>query len=86
MEGVKPAVKAFILEQYLPGEKPENLTDTTPLISGGILDSLATLSLIAFLEERFRISFAPHEATVDYIDTLDGIEAIVRAKQGATGG
>ena len=48
-------VKQYILETFLPGENPDELKETTPLISGGILDSIATLKLVMFLEERFGI-------------------------------
>ena len=38
----KQQIKDFIMAEFLPGESPDELTDTTPLISGGILDSIAT--------------------------------------------
>ena len=34
------AVKVFILDEFLPGEPADSLTGDTPLISGGILDSI----------------------------------------------
>ncbi len=40
---VEQRVKGFVLEEFLPGEDADNLTDTTPLITSGILDSIATL-------------------------------------------
>ena len=54
-EAMVQAVKGFILDEFLPGEPAENLTGNTPLISGGILDSIATLKLVMFLEEKFGI-------------------------------
>src|SRR3546814_9151427 len=30
---IKSTVKAFILEEFLPGERPEALTDDTPLVT-----------------------------------------------------
>ena len=53
----------------------------TPLISGGVLDSLATVRLVAFLEDQYRITIEPHEASVDYLDTVEQIAAFLRAKQ-----
>ena len=70
MEEVKQAIREYILEEFLPGENPEALTDSTPLITGGILDSLATIKLVAFLEERFHIQIQAHETMVDYLDTI----------------
>jgi len=36
-------VRKFILAEFLPGEDPSRLTPTTPLMSSGVLDSIATL-------------------------------------------
>jgi acyl carrier protein len=80
MEDTKQAIKAYILEEFLPGENPEELTDTTPLITGGILDSLATLKLVAFLEDRFQIVFQAHETMVDYLNTITDIAMLVESK------
>jgi acyl carrier protein len=79
---IKDQVKQFILETFLPGEDPDELTDRTPLISGGILDSIATLKLVMFLEEQFGISLEAHEADREHLDTLDAIVTLVNAKQG----
>jgi len=80
MEDVKPVVKQFILDEFLPGEDAENLTDSVQLIRGGILHSLATLRLVAFLEQRFGIELDAHEANPDNLDTLPDIEALVKRK------
>jgi acyl carrier protein len=74
-------VKKYILETFLPGENPDELKETTPLISGGILDSIATLKLVMFLEERFGISVEAHEADREHLDTLSDIAALVERKK-----
>jgi len=83
MGPIQSTIKAYILDEFLEGANPSELTASTPLISGGILDSLATIRLVAFLEEQFGIVVAPHEAGVDYMDSLDQIAALVRSKQGS---
>lgn len=80
MNTLQETIKAYILEEFLPGENPAELTAATPLITGGILDSLATLKLVAFLEERFKIEFQAHETMVDYLNTLADIATLVRSK------
>jgi acyl carrier protein len=77
---IKLAVKSFILEEFLPGERTDALTDETPLISEGVLDSLATLRLVSYLEKQFRISIAPHEVDAEYLNTLPSIARLVRSK------
>jgi acyl carrier protein len=79
---IQNAVKDFILEEFLQGASPDELGDDTALVTSGILDSLATVRLVAFLEERYGIRVAPHEVSVDYLDTLQSITALVQAKRG----
>lgn len=81
MDDVKSVVKHYLLETFLPGEDPAALTDTTQLVSTGILDSLSTMRLVTFLEERFGIRVAAHEATVDYLNTVDSIVDLVQSKR-----
>ena len=80
VEEIKQAIRVYILEEFLPGENPAELTDSTPLITGGILDSLATIKLVAFLEQRFKIQIQAHETMVDYLDTIADIAQLVSSK------
>jgi acyl carrier protein len=80
MDSVRETVKSYILEEFLPGENPGSLTDATPLITGGILDSLATLKLVSFLEEQFKIEIQAHEVDVEHTNTIADITALVRSK------
>lgn len=80
MDETKQTVKSYILDEFLPGENPEELTDSTPLISGGILDSIATLKLVAYLEERYRIEVEAHEASIEHLNTIADIANFVQLK------
>lgn len=80
-QDIKNTVKTFILNEYLPGEDPAALTDSTPLMTTGILDSIAVLKLVTFLENQFRITIEPHEAVVENLNTLSDIERFVTSKQ-----
>lgn len=73
-------IKNFIMEEFLPGESPDELTETTPLISGGILDSIATLKLVMFMEEEFGVSFQPHEVDKENLDELASIVRLLQSK------
>lgn len=78
---IEASIKTYILNEFLPGEDAAQLTHTTPLISAGILDSIATLKLVSFLEETFSISLAAHETDAEHLDTIDLIAKLVRSKQ-----
>jgi acyl carrier protein len=80
MEHILDDVKAYILEKYLPGENPQALTPTTPLITSGILNSLATLDLVEFLETRYGIELEPHDVDHERLGTLENIERMVQSK------
>lgn len=80
MQEIGQAIKEFILNEFLPGEDPSALTDTTPLVTGGILDSLATINLVLFIEEQFQVKIEAHETSVDYFNTISDIEQLIRSK------
>ena len=81
MSAVADEIRNFILTRYLPGESPENLSNSLPLRTGGVLDSIATLALVSFIEERFGIEVEAHETDVDNFDRIDDIVAFVERKQ-----
>ena len=83
MPEMKQTVKQFILAEFLPGEDPEELTEETTLFSSGLLDSIASLKLVTFLEKEFSISVAPHDIVADNLDTLTAIEKFVESKKAA---
>jgi len=53
-------------------------------MTSGILDSLATLELVSFLEERFGIELEAHETDASRLGTLDAIGNLVRTKLAAS--
>lgn len=83
MDEIKQVVRAFLLEEFLPGEDPTELTDSTPLIRGGILDSIGTLKLVTFLEERFGVVVEAHEAGIDHLDSVGEIVRLIERKRAA---
>jgi acyl carrier protein len=81
MQDITKVVQHFILREFLPGEDPTELTDRTPLITGGILDSISTLKLVVFLEEHFGIVVEAYEAGVEHLDTVAQIAALIAQKK-----
>jgi acyl carrier protein len=83
MSQVTDTIRNFILTKYLPGEYPENLLNDTPLRTSGVLDSLATLALISFIEQEYAIEVEAHETDVDNFDRIDDIVAFIERKRAA---
>ncbi len=85
MSDVAQTVKSYILETFLPGEDPQALTGSTPLITSGILDSLATLDLVSFLETQYGLEFEAADIDPNRIGTLDDIARLIDSKRGKQG-
>ena len=83
MSNMRDVVRAFILENFLPGEDPKNLTDDTELKESGILDSLSTLKLVTFLEEQFRVEFEADDLEAGNLSSIENIERLVNSKMAA---
>jgi acyl carrier protein len=83
MPNAHEEIRQYILSEFLPGEKASNLRDGTPLRTSGILDSMATLRLVGFVEERYGIEVEAHEASVENFDRIDSIVSFIQSKGGA---
>jgi acyl carrier protein len=80
-DAIVESVRQFILAELAPNKQPESLGERTSLFSTGMLDSLASLKLIAFLEQHFAIQVEPHEVVAENLDSLKSIAAYVTNKQ-----
>ena len=79
-DDIREKVRAFILDEILPGERPENLLDDMPLRTSGLIDSMGTIRMTSYLESTFGISIAAHETGVDNFETVDSICQFVADK------
>jgi acyl carrier protein len=77
---IKTAVRQFIAENILLGIHQTTIEDSTPLVTGGLIDSIGMLGLVNFLETRFKVEFVPREIDVHSLDTLQQIEELIRKK------
>jgi len=81
MNEIKEMIRHFIVSTYLPGESPDKLRDDTPLLTSGILDSLAAVNLVGFLEQRFDIELDVYDTSIEHFDRIDDIARCVARKQ-----
>lgn len=82
---IKTEVRKFITENFLSGSLKTTIEDTTPLITGGLIDSIGMVSLVAFIERHFEIEFMPREIDVDRMDTIERIETLIQKKLASSG-
>ena len=82
---IKSAIRQFIAENVLLGVHQTKIEDSTPLVTGGLIDSIGMIGLVAFLESQFKVEFDPREINVQHLNTLEQIEELIRKKQAAAG-
>jgi acyl carrier protein len=74
-------IKNFICRELSSGRELIPIENDTSLIETGVLDSLALLSLLVFLENEFNISVDDYEVVLENFNTVDAICAYVRFRQ-----
>jgi acyl carrier protein len=77
MEDVKDLVLNYVKSEYLDDED-EDISYDTPLISSGYVDSFSMVSLLVFLENKFKIKIPPNRATPEAFNTVNSITSLVK--------
>ncbi len=83
MDEVTKVVLNYIIREYLEEGDDREVTETTPLISGGIVDSFSMVSLKRFLERKYTIQIPDADATPQAFDTVRSIVELVKRFQAA---
>lgn len=79
---MEATIKEHLLSHFLSGRDPATVTDSTALITSGILDSLDTLQIVDFLEKRYKVKIASHEADAENMNTIADMVRLVQSKGG----
>lgn len=73
---MKKMVLEYIIKEYIDDEE-EVITYDTPLISGGFVDSFSMVSLLVYLENKFKIKIPPSKATPEAFNSVENIVGLV---------
>jgi acyl carrier protein len=76
MEEMKDLILQYVIKEYLEDEDTQIACDT-PLISSGYVDSFSMVSLLVFLENKFKIKIPSGKATPEAFDSVNNIVALV---------
>ncbi len=82
-ESIEKSIVTFIEKLPVRGE-PIALTVSTPLISSGLLDSIAAVELLIALEDAFGVSIMPEEINIKDTDTIGQWVELILSKNGNT--
>ncbi len=81
MDELTKVIRDYVQREYLEEGDDREVTETTPLITGGIVDSFSMVSLKRFLEKKYSIKIPDADASPDAFDTVQSIAALVRRFQ-----
>jgi acyl carrier protein len=77
MDEMKKMILDYVRREYLEEDDDRELSETTPLISGGIVDSFSMVSLKRFLEKKYAIQIPDADATPEAFDNVNSIIVLV---------
>jgi acyl carrier protein len=77
---IQSEIERFIVDDLLAGSRP-SLDPDEALFNTGTLDSLGTLRLISFLEERYGIAVQDGDVGDDNFGNLSKLAAFVERKK-----
>ncbi len=78
MDELKKAIRDYVTREYLEDGDDRVISDTTPLITGGIVDSFSMVSLKRFLEKKYGIQIPDADASPEAFDNVNSIASVVR--------
>jgi acyl carrier protein len=77
MDDLESVILAYVKKEYVDDGDDREVTATTPLISGGIVDSFSMVSLKRFVEKKYDIQIPDADASTAAFDTVKSIVALV---------
>jgi D-alanine--poly(phosphoribitol) ligase subunit 2 len=70
-------IKQFIVDEFMPDMSPDELDSDFDLQTGGAVDSLGLLKLVAWMESEFGVSVDESELGPDSLRTVDSIKEFI---------
>jgi acyl carrier protein len=78
MDPAKQMIIDYVKKEFLDEDSDMEVTETTPLISSGIVDSFSMVSLKTFLEKKYKISIPDDKATPEAFDSVNKIMDLLK--------
>lgn len=78
------SIRRFILEDLNWARPPEDLTDQTPLMESGAVDSIGVYELVGHLETTFGVEILDEELVPENFGTITAIAQLLARKPSLT--
>jgi acyl carrier protein len=77
MDDLRKTILDYVRREYLEEGDDRPLDATTPLITGGIVDSFSMVSLKRFLERKYDAKIPDADASPEAFNTVESIARLV---------
>ena len=77
----KAKIREFLVEEFMPDMSADELDDDFDLQTGGAVDSLGLLKLVAWLESEYGISVDESELGPDSLRTVNSINEFINERR-----
>ena len=77
----KAKIREFLVEEFMPDMSADELDDDFDLQTGGAVDSLGLLKLVAWLESEYGISVDESELGPESLRTVDSINQFINERR-----
>ena len=81
-DGRRTELHAFLRTIQRAGRPAETLGDTDPLVASGLIDSLAVLQIVTWLETTHGIDFSARGIDPEQLGTIGGILDVIERDGG----
>ena len=77
---IEATIEKFVVEELMVGARGTRLDPDSSLIVSGVIDSLALLRLITFIEEKFGVTVEDEEVVPENFETINIIKGMIESK------
>lgn len=79
-------IEDYVRTNFLDGDEASDLTETSPLLEWGVLNSLNIAQLISFIHQRYGVDVPPDRITGKYFGDIRSIGGLVEDLSAARAG
>lgn len=73
-------IRSFVAQWFRDGRE-EGLSEDTPLVTSGIVDSAGVVEVVEFLERRFAVRLFDDDVSLRNCNTLRGLTDLVQSRR-----
>jgi acyl carrier protein len=79
LDNTQQLLSEFIANEFL-GDQPKSLSGEENLIEAGVVDSLAILMLINYIEGQFSVTIEPEDVVMENFESVAAITRLINMR------